>query len=118
VLDAGGDDVTAGGRTGELDGLGGAPQRHVVGLGAAAGEDHLGRLGADEVGHGRARLVQQRLGPLAEVVDTRGVAEVLGERAGDGLDDRRVGRGRRVVVKVATHLEIWKFGNVGIWKSF
>ena len=45
------------------------------GFGAAAGEDDLGRIGVDERGHRRSRLVERRLGLLAEVVHARRVAE-------------------------------------------
>ena len=47
-----------------------------------------------------ARLVEQRLGALPEVMDARRVAEILGERARHRLDDRGVGRGGGVVVEV------------------
>ena len=110
VLDAARDDVALARR--RLERLGGAAQREVVGLGAAAREHDLGRLRADELPDRRARLVEQRLGALPEVMDARRVAEVVGERAGHGLDDRRVRRGGGVVVEVGRHLEIWQCGNL------
>ncbi len=85
---------------GGLERLGDAAQREVVRLGAAAREDDFGRLGADELRHRRPRLVEDRLGALAEMMDARRVAEVLGVRAVMTLDDRRVDRGGRVVVEV------------------
>ena len=76
MLDAAGDQVPPAGR---LEGLGGAPEGEVVALGAAAREDDLGRVGADQVGHGRPGLVHDRLGPLPEMVDARRIAEFLAQ---------------------------------------
>ena len=58
-------------RPGRLERLGGAANREVVRLGAAAREDDLGRIGADQGGDRRPRLVERRLGLLAEVVHAR-----------------------------------------------
>ena len=101
VLDAGRDDVAARRRRGgRLDRFGGAAQRQVVRLGAAAGEHDLGRLAADQLGDGGSRLVEQRLRPLPEVMNARWIAEIFLERARHGFDDQRVWRGGRVVVEV------------------
>ena len=69
--------------------LGDAAQGEIVGLGAAAGEDDLGRLGADQRRHRRPRLVQHRFGPLPEMVDARRVAELVAQSARHRLDDWR-----------------------------
>ena len=63
--------------TGITRSAGGALHREVVGLGAAAGEDDLGRLGAE---HGRdllAGLLQRRLGGPGGGVRARRVPERL-----------------------------------------
>ena len=60
-------------------------------------------FGADQRRDRDPRLVEQRLGPLAEVMDARRVAEIVGQGAGHGLDDRRVDRGGGVVVEVDPH---------------
>ena len=75
-------------------------------LGAAAREDDLGRIGADERGDRRPRLVERRLGLLAEVMHARRVAEQSrGSRAPSASIDLGRERGRRVVVEVDTHGE-------------
>jgi hypothetical protein len=77
-----------------------APEGEVVGLGPAAREDHLGRLTADELGDRGARLVEQCLGLLAEVMHARRIAEIVQQRARHDLDDGRVGWRRGVVVEI------------------
>ena len=74
VLDRAGDQVPA---SGDLERLGDTPDRKIVRLGSAAREDDLGHFGLQEVRDRRPRVVQDALGPLAEVVDARRVAEVL-----------------------------------------
>ena len=71
MLDRAGDQVPA---SGGFERLGGAANREVVALGAAGGEDDLGRLAAEQGGHLGARLVERGLGLLAEVVHARRVA--------------------------------------------
>ena len=66
MLDGGRDEVTA---AGWLQGLGQATNRQIVGLGAAAGEDHFGRFGPNQSGDRRPRLVQCRFGLLTEVMN-------------------------------------------------
>ena len=78
VLDARRDEVPPAGR---LERLGGAAQREVVGLGPAAREHDVARLGVDQRGDGRRASSTTRLGPLAERVDGRRVAELVAEHA-------------------------------------
>jgi hypothetical protein len=116
VLDAGGDDVTA---SAGLQHLGRPAEGQVVRLGTAAREDHLARLGRDQLRHCGARLVQHGLGALAEVMNTRRIAEIFCKRARDRVPDRGVHRGCRVVVEIRSHgyWEIWKLGNLEILLS-
>ena len=71
VLDGGRDQVPA---TARLERLGGAANGGVVAFGPTAREHHLGGVRADQVCHLGAGIVDDRLGLLAEVVDTGGVA--------------------------------------------
>ena len=101
VLDGAGDQVLP---AGGLQRLGDAPQRKIVGLGAAAREHDFGRLRPDEVRDRRAGVVEHAFGLLTEMMDARRVAEVLGAgrcvmASGDGRVDRR----RRVVVEIDAH---------------
>ena len=102
VLDGAGHQVLSAGR---LEDLGGPSKGQVVGLRAAAREDDLGRVSADQCGRRGTGLVDHRLGLLAEVVEARCVAEDVPADPGDGLDGLRGHGGRRVVVKVDTHGE-------------
>ena len=86
-----------------LERFGCAAHRQDVSLGAAAGEDDLGRIAADEGGHRGARGVEPRLRPLAPAVHAGGVAEVLPEGAVHGVRDRRIDWRRGVVVEVDRH---------------
>ena len=91
-----------------VDGLvdtGGAADREVVGLGAAAREHDLRRLAADQRGDGRSRLVDEGLRLLAEMMHARRVAEDIPGGAPYGVGDFRRDGCRRVVVKVDTHSE-------------
>ncbi len=87
-----------------LECLGDAPDREIVGFGSAAREHDFGRLGLDQIGNRRARLVEDGFGPLPELVDARRVAEFVGEDAGDPVDDLGIDRGRSVVIEVNAHL--------------
>ena len=101
VLDRGRDQMSAAGR---LERFGGAAQREVVGLGAAAREDDLGRLGADERRDRRSGVIERRLGPLAEGVDADGLPNCVGRARDDGLDHLGASGCRRVVVEVDPHV--------------
>jgi hypothetical protein len=94
VLDLRGDDVAASARHGH------ALDRHVVGLGAAGGEDDLLLAHAQEVGD----LVAGGLQPLArlaaEAVDARGIAEPLAEVGQHGGDHIRMHRRGCVVIEI------------------
>ena len=101
VLDGAGDQVPAARR---LERLGGAAQREVVGLGAAAGEHDLGRLGADQ--RGRRPIAPRRAAALAcwpkwWTLDAlpKSSTSALRHRLGD----RRVDGRRRVVVEIDAH---------------
>ena len=65
---------------------------------------------------GVRRLLDSLPGARTEAMHARGVAEILGERADHGIDDRGVRRRGRVVVEVKPHgnLEIWECGNLEI----
>ena len=63
VFDRARDEMTAAGR---LERVGGAADREVVRLGAAAREHDLRRIAVDERRHGRSRLVERRFGLLPE----------------------------------------------------
>ena len=69
VLDAAGDQVVAGREHAE--------QRHVVALGAAGGEDHLGGAAVQQPGDRLARAVHGGARVLAALMDGAGVAELL-----------------------------------------
>ena len=101
MLDRAGDQVTPAGR---LERFGGAADREVVRLGAAAREHDFRRIAANQRGDGRSRVVQQRFGLLAEVMNARRVAELFARGRHDRLDDFGGEGGRRVVVKVDTHV--------------
>ena len=60
-----------------LERLGGAADGEVVGFGAAAGEDDFRRIAVDERRHRRPGLVEGGLRLLAEVMDTRRIAEKI-----------------------------------------
>ncbi len=100
VLDGADDQVTP---AGGLQGFGGAAQGEDVRFGAAAGEDDLGRIPADEGGDGGAGRVEPALGALPPRVDAGGVAEVVAEGTVHGVRDRRIDRRRGVVVEVEGH---------------
>ncbi len=100
VLDGAGDEVPA---SGDLECLGDAAKREVVGLRAATREDDLGDLCLQEVGDRRACLVQDSLGPLTKMVNARRIAELVAEHTRHGLQDGRREWGRGVMVEVDAH---------------
>jgi len=84
-----------------------SPQRHVVGLGAAAGEDDLAGGPADEARHLLAGGVHRGARLLPEPVQARRVAEALPQDRQHGIENAGIERGRRVVIEVdAAHLRI------------
>ena len=79
----------------------GADDREVVRLGAARGEDHLVRLGADGLRDLAPRLLDAGPGRPAEPVGARGVAEgLLGEVREHRLQHLGADRGGGGVVEV------------------
>ena len=88
---------------GELRGLGDTTQRQIDRLGAPAGQHELGRGCPDEGCDGLAGLIKPRFGPLAEGVDRRRVARLVGEHTADGIGHTRShGRGG-VVIEINPH---------------
>ena len=79
VLDGGGDEVVAGGEDSE--------EGEVVALGAAGGEDDLGRAAVEEAGDGLAGVVDRGSRVLGLLVDGTGVAVVLEIEGTHGLED-------------------------------
>ena len=100
VLDRGGDEVTASVRRRRL---GDAADRQVVGFRSAAREDDVAGPGAEELRHRRARVVERRLGRLAERVDAGRVAEASADRFVHGVGDTRIDRGGGVMIQVDSH---------------
>ena len=97
MLDRGGDDVVALVLV-ELDH---ALDGEVVGLGGAAGEDDLLRLGVDQAGDPLApRLGRLLRLPAVAVAPAGRVTEGLGEIGHHRLEHPRIERGRGVVVHV------------------
>ncbi len=97
MLDRAGDDVLA---PRDLERLGDASNRDVVALGSAAREHNFRRICAKKRGHLGPGLVERGLGPLAEVVNARRVAELLPEDGAHAVDGRRGRRRRGVMVEV------------------
>mmetsp|Transcript_15032 Transcript_15032/g.35474 ORF Transcript_15032/g.35474 Transcript_15032/m.35474 type:complete len:690 (-) Transcript_15032:2922-4991(-) len=97
VLGLDGDQVLAAG----LVELGRALQREVVGLGGARGPDDLARVGADQLGHLGARLLDRlfRL-PAPGVAARCRVAEMLAQPGNHRVHHAGVAGRRRAVVKV------------------
>ena len=78
-----------------------ALDRQVVGLGRAAGPDDLARVGADQVGHLFAGLLDGRFGFPAPGMAARGrVAEVLTDPGDHGFGHARVHRRGGAVIEV------------------
>jgi hypothetical protein len=105
VLDRGGHHAVAaavGAPAGPVDPLG----REVVALRPAAGEDHLGRAGAEHRGDALAGLLDQPAGTAAGGVQGRRIADLAGGR---DIGVERFGehrRGRRVI-QVGHHHEAY-----------
>ena len=89
--------MTAAGRLHRLDGT---ADGGVVALGAPGGEHDLGRLGAEQRGHRGPRVVEHRLGLLAEMVHARRVAPGVAGDGDEAIEGRGHQRRRRVVVQV------------------
>ena len=100
VLDCAGNQMLSAGR---LERLGHAPDREIVGLRAAARVHDFRRLSVDKGGNGCPRLVESGFRPLSEVVDARGVAELVPCHGHDGIEDVGADRGCRVVVEIDAH---------------
>ena len=97
VLGGGGDDVLAALRM-KLDR---ALDRQVVRLGRAAGENDVARLGVDQGGDLRPRLLDRLFGlPAPRVAAARRVAEALAEVRQHGFEHARIDRRGGVVVEV------------------
>ena len=77
-----------------------APERQVVGLGAAAGEDDLGRLGADQRGDALATLLDGHACPTAKLVYRRRVTVVLLQIRPHRLQHARIERRRGGMVQI------------------
>ena len=88
VFDGRGDDVLAAAHLCK----GGALDGGIVGLAAAAGEDHLAGPAAQDAGHGLPRLVERPARILRQRVEAGSVAEPLGEVGQHGLHDLRAHR--------------------------
>jgi hypothetical protein len=102
VLDGAGDHMAA---AGGLQGLGYASNSQVVSLGPASGEDDLAGVRPEKRGHGRPSLINNRLGPLPEVVHARRVAVFLTKNGCHPVERRGCEGSRGVVVEVdALHL--------------
>ena len=79
---------------------GGAADRQVSALGAAAGEDHFARLAAQHDRRAIPGLVQQRAGAAAHLVHTRRVAPNVVQERQHGLAHAGVQRRGCVVIEV------------------
>ena len=96
VLDGRGDQVVALG----AQMPGGAEDREVVALGAAAGENHLARLGPEHGGDPVPGVVQQRPRPSADLVNARRVAPDFPQKRQHRLPDRWIERRGGVVIEI------------------
>lgn len=76
------------------------PNREVVRLCTAGGEDHLVGVAAEERCHLLSRAGDGEPGARAVDVTAGGVAEVIAKEREHGIDDLGQERGRRVVVEV------------------
>jgi hypothetical protein len=97
VLDGRRDEMAA---ASDAERLGDAPNGQVVTFGAAAREDDLRWVGADERRDRVPGLVQDRFGQLPEVVHARGIPVLVSEHGGHPFDHLRCNRGRGVMVEV------------------
>ena len=80
-----------------------AENREIVGFGAAAGENDLGRLRAEQCGDRFARAVHGGARALPGGVNRAGVAEILGEIRQHGVEDGVVHGRRGVVIEIGAH---------------
>ena len=96
MLDGTGDQVGAGESGGQQHAL----QGHVVGLGAAAGEDDLAGLGAEQAGDLDPRPIDGLAGLPPLGIEARRIAPKLVEVRPHGLQHPRIGRGGGRVVEV------------------
>ena len=92
--------------------VGRALEREVDRLGGAAGPHDLARIGANQVGHLAAGLLNGLFGlPTPGVAARGGVAEVLTQPGDHGIDHAGVNRGGSAVVKVnrkmGCHIHGW-----------
>ena len=102
VFDGAGDDVPGRGPAARAHH---AQHRHVIGLGAAAGEDDLGRRGVDQRRQLPPGGLQPLLGGLPEMVDAGSVTIHLTETRHHGVQDLgRDGSGGVVVEIEMLHL--------------
>src|SRR6476646_5448526 len=92
MLDGGADDM--------LSRLGEAENREVVGFGAAAGEDNLGRAAPQQSGNGLARALHRHSRLLSMMMERRRVPEMLPEVSLHGLKDRGQHGSGGVVVEI------------------
>src|SRR5579885_2589521 len=97
MFDAGSDDAARGMR------LRGARDGEVVRFGAAAGEDDLARVGAEELRHRGARLFERAACALAAMMDRGGVRRIRIAQAGDCGAHRGPQRRAGVIVEINAH---------------
>ena len=100
VLDGGRDEVRPASGSGCCGRFHDAEEREVVGLGAARGEDDLGRPALEQGGALIAGVLDGGAGALTGLVDGAGVGEDLGPERRHGLDDLGEKRGGGVRVHV------------------
>ena len=99
VLAGGRDDVAAV----LLQGVGRPADRHVVGIGAAAGEDDVAVACIEDSSDLITGRVNGAGGVLPQPVDAGGVAVLPGEVGEHRLNDARINRRRRRMIKVNGH---------------
>ena len=75
-------------------------QSQIVRLGAAAQENDLARIACQQVGEGPAGRFDPLPCPLAEIMDTGGVAVNFAEGFGERAEDFGGDGGRRVVIEI------------------
>ena len=78
----------------------GADHREVVRLGAAGGEDHLVRFGAERRGDGPLGLFHGGSRRAPEAMGGRGIPEALPEEGQHRLEHFRADRGGRGIVEI------------------
>ena len=88
-----------------------ALEREVVRLGGARGPDDLARVGADQLGHVAARLLDRLFRfPAPGVAARRRVAEVLTQPGNHGVDHTRVDRRGGAVVEIDREMRSYVHG--------